>query len=78
MSVIFVCVTSVLSVFTLTWLKALAGGAEDVYDCSLKCSASRLHPCILVCQSAPMIYSLHNADRDGVNHQPVENSHHSY
>lgn len=65
MSVISVCVTSVLSVFALTWLKALAGGAEDVSGYSLKRSASRLHPCILVCRSAPMIYGLHNADRDG-------------
>lgn len=51
MSVIFVRIISVLSVFTLTWLKALAGGAEDVFDCSLKSSTSRLSPYVLVCQS---------------------------
>lgn len=68
MSVIFVCVTSALSVFTLTWLKALAGGAQGVSGCSLKRSASRLRSCILVRPSATMIYGRHSADRDGTIH----------
>lgn len=51
MSVIIVCIISVPSVFTLTWLKALAGGAQDVSDRSLKSSTSRLRPHVLLFQS---------------------------
>lgn len=40
-----------LSVLTLTWLKALTQGAEDLFDGALKRTPSRLHPCSVMHQS---------------------------
>lgn len=56
MSVIFVPVISVLSVLTLTWLKAFAEGAGDVFDCTVKCSTSHLHSCGVIHQTSLEIF----------------------
>ena len=55
MSLIFVPVISVSSVLTLTWLKALGGGAEDLFDCTVERSSSRLHPPSVIRQTCRVI-----------------------
>lgn len=52
-----------LSVLTLTWLKASAEGAEDLLDCTVKRSTSRLHPRSVIHQTGLVIYVAYtNAD----------------